>query len=106
MSAAIIAASMTSVPEPHMGSRNSAAAGALLRPAGAQQDAGGEVLAQRRFARLGAIAAPVQAFAGQIDGHRDLRPIGMRVHAHRGSLGRDVGPAAGGVAQLIADAHP
>ena len=43
---------MTSVPEPHIGSRNSRRRCALLRPAGAQQDAGGEVLAQRRLARL------------------------------------------------------
>ena len=77
--------------------------GALLRPAGAQQDARRQVLAQWRFAGLAAIAAPVQTFAGKIDGHRHLRPVGMRVHAHRGSLGRDVGTATGGIAQLIAD---
>ena len=67
MSAAIIAASITNVPEPHMGSRNSAPVGGELRPAGTQQNARGQVLLERRLTCLAPIAASVQALPGKIE---------------------------------------
>ena len=57
---------------------------AFLRPAGAQQDARGKILAQRRLAGLRAISAAMQALARQVDGHRDVGTVGVRVHAHAG----------------------
>jgi hypothetical protein len=75
----------------------------FLRPTGANQDARRQVFAQRRFARFGTVAATVQAFAGEIDRHGDVRTVRVGMHAHVRAIGCDIGPAAGGVAQLITD---
>ena len=61
---------------------------------GPQQHARRHVLLQRRLAASPAIAAPMQALARQIQRHRDLRPLRMRMHAHARPLRRHVRPEA------------
>ena len=101
--AAMSAASITSVPEPHMRIEEPRALRGELRPAGAQQNAGRDVLLQRRLARLGAIAAAVQAFSGQVDGYRHLLAVGVGVNPHVGAFTLHIGPEARPGAQSIAD---
>jgi len=45
----------------------------------------------------------MQAFAGQVERDGDLGAIGMRMHAHRRPLRRNVRAVTGDGAQLIAD---
>ena len=68
--------------------------GGLLRPGGKQQHGRGEILLERRLYLhlVGAVPAPVQAVAAQVDRYRYTPPREVRVHAqirrvrlHRGS---------------------
>ena len=72
-------------------------------PTRAQQHRRGDVLLERRAAALAAVAAPMQALAGEI--HRQQRggSFHVQMQQHVGAFRFDVRPLAGGVAQVVAD---
>ena len=76
----------------------------VLRPAGAQQHSRRHVLLERRFPARAAVAAAVQALAGEIERYRDGAALRVRMHPHARALERNVGPRAGGESQRIDDA--
>ena len=80
MSSAISAASIRKVPLPHIGSSSSF----IGCPAGQPQNAGGQVLAQRRVARGRAVAALEQRFSGGVEVKRHLVGREERMDAHVG----------------------
>src|SRR5215470_14632652 len=75
-----------------------------LLPAGAQHYPRRDVLLQRRLAGRCAITTAVQALAREIDGQRDLRTLGVGMHAHVRPRACHVRTGAGGRAQRIDDA--
>ena len=74
------------------------------RPTGAQQYSGRQIFAQWRFTTTLTVAAPMQAFAREINIQANLRAVGVRHHFDGRSLELDVGARTGTVTQLIADA--
>ncbi len=105
MSPAISAASIASVPEPHIGSQNAPPGRGDLAPARHAQNGGGEVLLDGRLdldAGL-AVAALVQLGAGQVDGDDGLVGAHHDVDEQVGLDGVDVGTPAGEVGEPVGD---
>ena len=103
MSAAIMAASIGSVPDPHIGSRNAPPRRSDFGPARAQQYSRRQVLTQRRLAAAQAVAAAVQPLARKVDVQQHARAGCVRDHAHGGPVQIDVRAHAADLAQLVAD---
>ncbi|MCY1213549.1 hypothetical protein D9M68_394340 [compost metagenome] len=78
-----------------------AARGGDTRPAGADQDGGGQVLLQRRGALLQAVATLVQAVARQVDGEDRLTLVQAQVNAQVGVHLVHGGAHTVGAAQLV-----
>ncbi len=72
-----------------------------LGPAGAQQHRGRDVLLERRRALARAVAAPVQALAGQIEAHARVVAAEVHVQPDRRPSGVDRGPLESELAEAI-----
>ena len=85
------------------------AGGGLARPGRVQQQSGGQVLLERRFDLhlLGAVAAPVQALAAEVDrdGHARAGQVRVDAHVRRARVHRRPLAARGG-AELVDDRRP
>jgi hypothetical protein len=92
---------MSSVPEPAHRVEQCAALGVDLRPAGAQQHRGGEILLQRRLALQLAPAAAMQRAAGKIQRQRGAVAAQAHVDAHVRLVGIHAGSLAVALAELV-----
>ena len=77
--------------------------GGPLGPAGQADNGRGQALLERRLTRAGAVAAAVQAVAGQIQGERGGRALDVQVDADVRVEGVHVGPFAEALAELVGD---
>ncbi len=110
MSPAIRAASIGSVPEPHIGSTKPPPAAAMAGQSGDHQQGGGERLLHGRLDLDAgfAVAAPVQGLAGQVDRDRGALIPDDHVDAQVRVGGVDARPTAGLLREAIGDRvlHP
>ena len=72
-------------------------------PAGAHENGGGEILLERRGALPAAIAAPVQALAGEVDRDRERPARRVGIDAKRRRVAVHGRPGAGFFAELVHD---
>ena len=79
------------------------AGGGRLRPAGAQQDGGGEVLLERRLRPFLPVAAPVQALPGEVEAQGRLVAQQAQVEAQVRPSRIDGGAHAAALAKLVDD---
>ena len=93
------AASIGSVPDPHMKSTS----GDSCVPAGKPQDAGGQDFVERGFVRLAAIAAFVQRLVGRIEVDGHAAGVDVQIDPQVGPLLRDIRPPVETSPEPIAD---
>ena len=93
-------------PRPAQRVEQAGAGGGLARPGRVEQQAGGQVLLERRLHLdlVRPVAAPVQALAAQVDrdGHARAREVRVDAHVRRARVHRRP-QAAGGGAELVDD---